>query len=386
MTFAALLSFRSRFVFGTEELIMSLPISPWTRSLRGIGGNIESDAAVMAGFVVRRDQLLNFTLRFFEDEWAAVQHFIDYAQTGAPFTWYPDVDDETQLFLVTLDSPSAGDTYFATRDATYPRMQTLSITILQVAGGPWVLEPWDAPPPDPEAPPEPAAEVVTAETGMTVSGTFGLLAVGGGSGGSGGNGGGGGRVAFQIFTTAGVLTIINGVGGISGSPTSQSGTGTFVQLAGQPDLEALGGGPAGGFFGGSSSGGGGGGVAGIGSGLGSAGGGGGGAGALQPGADSVASSSPALFAAAGKGGDGFPIFYKGELIGVFGGGGGGTATYEGSGFAVAGAGGAGGGGTGGTNSGGFPGTDGLGGGGGGGASGGDGAAYIIFTTGEATIS
>jgi hypothetical protein len=235
------LPFRSRFTYDTDsELLMVLPITPWNKSVRAVGGDIESDAGVRASFVVRRDELLTFTLRFFEDQWPEVQAFIDFAQTGANFAWYPDQDDASAQ-IVTLEAPILGDPYAAVADGSYPRVLNLTITLTRPGGVPWELpdyintDPFEDEEPPPTVPLTPGwvihIFVPFVDNLVVFSGSgdaYVLIVGGGGSGGSvdgfgvGGGGGGGGEMikfpdpghAHDYFPlTPGTYPVIVGAGG-----------------------------------------------------------------------------------------------------------------------------------------------------------------------------
>lgn len=129
---------------GDTELAFTLPITPWARSLRAVGGDIEAESGNRTGFVVRRDELLTFDLRFHEDEWPPIQDWMDFAQTGASFIWFPDSNDLSLSYTVALDAPASGSTYQTTLDEGLPRIQHLLITLME-PGNP--LNPWNELPP-----------------------------------------------------------------------------------------------------------------------------------------------------------------------------------------------------------------------------------------------
>jgi hypothetical protein len=134
-----------RFKYGTSgDLTFDLPSTAYDYSLSPIGGDIEADSGMRAAFIVRRDSLFTFTLRFREHLWSAVQAFLDFAQTGVPFRWYPDARDPSVSFIVQLTSPAIGSTYQATAHPDYPRVQLLTITVVKGSSTPPVIIP---PPP-----------------------------------------------------------------------------------------------------------------------------------------------------------------------------------------------------------------------------------------------
>lgn len=130
-----------RFIFGDgEELILALPRTPIDYASVVVGGDIESDSGRRTAFVVRRDELWTCALRFYEHEWPDVQAFLDFAQTGAPFTWYPDLFDTETFFDVQLEAPAVGGTYKVVTLPEYPIVQLVTITVVRAA---------EVPPPPP---------------------------------------------------------------------------------------------------------------------------------------------------------------------------------------------------------------------------------------------
>jgi hypothetical protein len=101
---------RPRFVYGNPVVTFtpSIPQDPWIPPSRSVGGVAWSMARQSASFVVRRDGDLDLTVRFHEWEWPAFLDWLHFAQTAAPFTFYPDANEATsyQAFLV---SPHYGE-------------------------------------------------------------------------------------------------------------------------------------------------------------------------------------------------------------------------------------------------------------------------------------
>lgn len=140
------LSVRPRFSYGSgSNLVLRLPTTAYDYAIGNIGGDIESDAGLRTAFFVRRDELLTFDLRFFESEWTAVQAFLNFAQTGEAFTWYPDALDTTISKIVRLVSPVVGTTYAARPHPEYPKVQLLTLTVVRSS---FIPAPAVIPPPD----------------------------------------------------------------------------------------------------------------------------------------------------------------------------------------------------------------------------------------------
>lgn len=130
---------RSRFVFGAEELLATLDSPSWLPADETVGGSRVSAAGIPASYVVRRDAMLELTLRIRESEWASLVNLVAYGQTGAALTWFPDQDDDTTFFQVYLHSPAAGERWGPTRLASYPRVLEVQLTLRGALGDvPWL--------------------------------------------------------------------------------------------------------------------------------------------------------------------------------------------------------------------------------------------------------
>lgn len=123
------MSRRPRFVFGTEDFTLELPVAPWDFEENTIGGSAESGAKVITAFTVRRDLTLIIPLRFYESEWPLVRALIEFGVTGQPIDWYPDYTDTLTVYEVYLDNPAAGDDFEGTPDGVYPRALSLAIAV-----------------------------------------------------------------------------------------------------------------------------------------------------------------------------------------------------------------------------------------------------------------
>lgn len=130
-----------RFVYGTTVLTMSLPSTLIDPSVGNVGGDIEADSGVRTAFFVRRDDLFTFTLRIWETEWPSVQLFVNFAQTGQPFVWYPDiVYDPTRYYIVRLKEPTIGKVYYASPLDEYPAVLLLTLTVVRAVNAPELVE------------------------------------------------------------------------------------------------------------------------------------------------------------------------------------------------------------------------------------------------------
>ncbi len=129
---------RSRFDFGTSSWTTELSAQEWSPSDETVGGFRISAGGVPASYVVRRDALIEVPLRVLETEWAAFLNLVQWGQSSQQVTWYPDADDIGTSFLCYWHSPHAGDRVAPARDAAYPRMFTVTVTLRGVgAVVPW---------------------------------------------------------------------------------------------------------------------------------------------------------------------------------------------------------------------------------------------------------
>lgn len=126
------------FQYPGVDLALMLPVALWNHQLKHTGGDIESDAAFPAAYIVRTDYRLAIPLRYYESEWPEVRALLEYAQTGAVITWFPDLESEDS-FDVYIDSPAIGEDIISTPDGNYPRALSLTIVIRRVDGLPWDL-------------------------------------------------------------------------------------------------------------------------------------------------------------------------------------------------------------------------------------------------------
>ena len=130
---------RSRFLYGDSgDYTTPLPVTAWLPAESTIGGSRVAASGVPASYLVRRDGLVDLTLRFEEDGWPDVLALVQFGQTAESFLWQPDALG-TEAFTVYLEAPAAGARWAPTRDGSYPRMMALTITLRSVDGSsPWL--------------------------------------------------------------------------------------------------------------------------------------------------------------------------------------------------------------------------------------------------------
>lgn len=127
---------RARFEFGASAFEASIASPPWTPGDDTLGGVRVAASGLPASYIVRRDALLDVMLRFRESEWPAVLSLVTYGQTGQVITFFPDAEELT-TFDVYLQTPAAGERWAPSREATYPRVLTLALTLRGAASVPW---------------------------------------------------------------------------------------------------------------------------------------------------------------------------------------------------------------------------------------------------------
>jgi hypothetical protein len=130
---------RTRFTYtGGGDWTTVLPARPWTPADETLGGRRVAGSGVPATYIVRRDALLDLTLRLLEAEWDDLLALVTFGQTGGQITWYPDVDDAPGTsFTVYLEAPAPGMRWAPTRLADYPRALEQALTLRGVASAPW---------------------------------------------------------------------------------------------------------------------------------------------------------------------------------------------------------------------------------------------------------
>lgn len=135
------LAWRSRFVYGTGGDVSAwetlLPVRPWTRPTRTVGGSRVAAGGIPAAYVVRRDYLLNLRLRLFEVELDELQALVTWGQNAETILWYPDADDLATSYTVYLEEPGAGGSWEESLTDGLERIVEVELVLRLVAGGPW---------------------------------------------------------------------------------------------------------------------------------------------------------------------------------------------------------------------------------------------------------
>jgi hypothetical protein len=129
-----------RIVYGTTTLDLTWPQRHWTPSSVAVGGRDISATGVPAAYSVRRDQLLDVTIRFEEDEWPDIEAWLQWAQGQRPFTWHPDRSNLSASYTVYLQEPAMGEPILPERDEQFPLVFTVGVQLRRVG---WAQAPFD---------------------------------------------------------------------------------------------------------------------------------------------------------------------------------------------------------------------------------------------------
>ncbi len=127
-----------QFVYGSPATTVSLSVAqrPWTATERTEGGSERATSGVREVFLLRRDHLLNVTLRIRESEFTALAAMVRYAQESAPsFTFRPN-GDATTPYTVELETPTVGEDFSPTRDE-YNGALEVTLVLRRTDGGTW---------------------------------------------------------------------------------------------------------------------------------------------------------------------------------------------------------------------------------------------------------
>src|SRR5688500_20403631 len=95
---------RSRFAYDVTDFTVELSVRPWNYRVPTVGGSRKSATGVPASYVVRREDILAVTLRFYEWEWLDVRAVVVWAQAAEVIEWFPSAD-EVESHDVYLESP-----------------------------------------------------------------------------------------------------------------------------------------------------------------------------------------------------------------------------------------------------------------------------------------
>ena len=129
------LSYCPKIIWNGNTLQLRLPCQPWTPLSKGIGGTDTSGSGIPVSFQVRRDQMCQVTLRFFEAEWPLVEAWLAWAQaTATAFTFYLDGNDPTSQHTCYLEAPAMGSEVLPTRDGETIGAYTIDVRLRDTSG------------------------------------------------------------------------------------------------------------------------------------------------------------------------------------------------------------------------------------------------------------
>jgi hypothetical protein len=122
------LKFIPKFIYNATTLTLTYPSLLWKPSSKPIGGSNVSDSGVPEAFIIRRDQMVDVTIRFTEAEWPNVDALIDWGQRGNSFDYWFDKDVSGTAKTVYLLTPAPGDGEVAPeRDSEWRYVYTLPL-------------------------------------------------------------------------------------------------------------------------------------------------------------------------------------------------------------------------------------------------------------------
>lgn len=129
------LSYCPEIVWNGNTLQLRLPCQPWVPISQGVGGSDTSGSGVPVAFQVRRDQLCQVVLRFFESEWPGVEAWLAWAQaTAGSFTFRFDGNDAASQHTCYLALPAMAGQVLPVRDGSTIGAYTIDITLRDTTG------------------------------------------------------------------------------------------------------------------------------------------------------------------------------------------------------------------------------------------------------------
>lgn len=124
-----------RIEYGPTTLALSLPARSWTPAIVGIGAGMEwSAAGVPSAWATRRDRTLEVVQRITEAEWPTVRAWLEYAQMGGVFAWYPDAS-KPGAHVCYLVAPAIDEEVRPT-ETDFGGVWEITFTIRRTDGGP----------------------------------------------------------------------------------------------------------------------------------------------------------------------------------------------------------------------------------------------------------
>lgn len=134
------LPWRPRFEWGPagdrEAIRLRWPVGLWRDQAAGIGGGRHAADGTLGAWLQAERDRLSVPVRFDAAEWPAIRALLEWAQTGAAFTWSPDPDADPAIAAVEvlLDAPRAGEAVDPLPDVQYPKLRTLTLLLRRADG------------------------------------------------------------------------------------------------------------------------------------------------------------------------------------------------------------------------------------------------------------
>lgn len=123
-----------KIVYNSITLSFTLPCRAWIPGSVGVGAGIEWSAAdVPAAWVTKRRRSLRIAQRITEAEWVTYRAFLDWAQVGGSFDWYPDATSGTNHTCYLL-APTIDEEVRPTRSETFDGDMEVAFTIMRTDG------------------------------------------------------------------------------------------------------------------------------------------------------------------------------------------------------------------------------------------------------------
>lgn len=123
-----------KYVYNAITLIPVIMAGPWLPGIQGVGAGIAFGASgIPAAWETRKDRTLLIPLRFEESQWPAVRAFLEWAQLGGTFQFYPDNALGTN-YVCYLLSPTIDQELRPERDPAYASGMRISIVIRRTDG------------------------------------------------------------------------------------------------------------------------------------------------------------------------------------------------------------------------------------------------------------
>lgn len=120
---------------GPTTFNFTLPMKPWDLKTPTIGGYGRSSTGVPEAYLIRRDQQLTTTLRFYEAQLTNVMTWLEYViDNAASFTFRLNQTDAATDYVVYVEKPHMTDDVDYKRNTDYVGAYETDVTIRTIAG------------------------------------------------------------------------------------------------------------------------------------------------------------------------------------------------------------------------------------------------------------